>query len=67
MMNLSNYTNHPNRYPYIATNKQTGEKVAYGFDVKAGQKIYKVIAPSAGSIALYDQQDFDHYFEKSNG
>lgn len=65
-MNPYELTNHPEKYPHMATNKKTGEKVAYMVSNKRnGRKIYKVIVPSAGGIVTYDQPDFEHYFKRA--
>ena len=61
-MNINDFTNHPEEYPFTAHNKKTGEEVAYGGKFIGTEKIYSVIEPSTGSIFTYDQQDFSHYF-----
>ena len=64
-MNTKDYTNHPEKYPHKAINKTSGECVVYGVASKNGNKVFRVIAPSAGSIVTYDQPDFEHYFNRA--
>lgn len=64
-MNPLNCVKHPEKYPHEAVNKKTGENVAYGVASKNGSKVFRVVAPSAGTIVTYDQPDFEHYFKRA--